>query len=278
MMPGMGARGRPTALIIRTAGINCDRELVYAFERAGAAVRMEHLNRLIAEPALLEAAELIGVPGGFSYGDDIAAGRIFANRLRHRLLEPLRAAVRRGVPMIGVCNGFQVLVKAGLLPFPEDDQQDGQAAQTATLADNTCGRFVDRWVKLHAPEQTVCVWTRGLGDFELPIAHGEGRFTASSEAVLDRLRTGGQIALRYAADDNPNGSMDDIAGVCDPTGLVLGLMPHPERFVEAAQHPQWTRWPAERLTRTTAGLAMFERAVAHVRQAAGAPHAVNAGA
>lgn len=262
---GMEATGRPTALIIRTAGINCDRELAHAFERAGAAVRMEHLNRLIAEPALLEQADLLGVPGGFSYGDDIAAGRIFANRLRHRLLEPLRAAVRRGVPMIGVCNGFQVLVKAGLLPFPEEDQQDGQAVQTATLADNACGRFVDRWVRVEAPAETVCVWTRGLGDFELPIAHGEGRFVPADPRVLERLRTGGQIALRYAADDNPNGSADDIAGVCDPTGLVLGLMPHPERFVEAVQHPHWTRRPVDRLTGTTAGLAMFEQAVAQVR-------------
>jgi phosphoribosylformylglycinamidine synthase len=272
MMAHMAMTPPPTALILRTAGINCDRELVHAFELAGATARLEHLHRLIDEPALLEQADLIGVPGGFSYGDDIAAGRIFANRLRHRLLEPLRAAVRRGVPMIGVCNGFQVLVKAGLLPFPLEHQ----AGQVVTLADNTHGRFVDRWVRLNVPADTVCVWTRGLDALELPIAHGEGRFAPAADTLLQRLREAGQIALRYAGDDNPNGSADDIAGICDPTGLVLGLMPHPERFVDAVQHPHWTRWSAQRLLDTPAGLAMFQRAVAHVREHAVTHQAVDA--
>lgn len=253
---------RPTALIVRTAGTNCDRELVFAFEQAGAAVRLEHLNRLIDEPDIIDQAQLIGFPGGFSYGDDIAAGRIQANRMRHRLLEPLQQAVRRGVPILGVCNGFQVLVKAGLLPFP---QEAGEQPQYATLADNTCGRFIDRWVRLEVPVSTVCVWTRGLEPFELPIAHGEGRFVPASGDVLRRLHEGGQIALCYAADDNPNGSVDDIAGICDPTGLVLGLMPHPERFVDPTQHPQWTRRGPQWLTHTPTGLAMFQRAVEHAR-------------
>lgn len=252
---------KPLCLIIRTAGTNCERELAHAFELAGAAVRIEHLNQLIADPARLEQAELIGFPGGFSYGDDIAAGRIFANRLRHRLMEPLKQAMDRGVPMIGICNGFQVLVKLGLLPDPAAGQQ------TATLADNDNGRFIDRWVRLDADPQSVCIWTRGLADtsLDLPIAHGEGRFVPRDDAVLQQLSTNRQIALRYAVDDNPNGSTGRIAGICDPSGLVLGLMPHPERYTHRTHHPQWTRKPSMEAARTPAGLCFFQNAVAHVR-------------
>lgn len=252
-----------SCLIIRTAGTNCDRELAHAFELAGAATRKVHLNALIEQPEQIESYDLIGLPGGFSYGDDIAAGRIMANRLRHRLLEPLRAAIARGTAMIGICNGFQVLVKLGLLPDPDAGRQ------TATLADNTAGRFVDRWVRLETPAETRCIWTRGLDGFELPIAHGEGRFVAASDQLLAQWRDNGQIALRYAADDNPNGSMDHVAGVCDASGLVFGLMPHPERYTHATHHPAWTRQTADALSQTPAGLRLFENAVRHVRAAAG---------
>jgi len=249
---------RPNALIIRTAGTNCDRELVYAFEQAGAATQLVHLSALIEHPELIDGADLIGIPGGFSYGDDIAGGRIFANRLKHRLLEPLQAAVRRGAPIIGICNGFQVLVKMGLLPHPD------RAEQIATLADNTSGRFIDRWVRLTVPPQTVCIWTKGLTQLDLPIAHAEGRFVPASDQVLEQLRAAGQVAVRYAADDNPNGSTDDIAGICDPTGVVLGLMPHPERYTHVTHHPHWTRSGADVLAQTPAGRRMFRNAVEHV--------------
>ena len=264
---------KPTTLIIRAAGTNCDRELAHAFELAGASTHTIHLNALIAEPAWLERADLVGFPGGFSYGDDIAAGRIFANRLRHRLLEPLRAAVARGVPVIGVCNGFQVLVKLGLLPDPNSD------AQTATLADNTNGRFTDRWVSLRAQADSPCVWTRGMAGeiLDLPIAHGEGRFLPASDSLLQQWKQRGQIALRYATAStsqgtpnfpgNPNGSTDDIAGVCDASGVVLGLMPHPERFTHATNHPLWTRMAHEALAQTPQGLRFFQNAVEHVKAA-----------
>ena len=158
----------PFCLIIRTAGTNCDLELAHAFERAGATTQTTHLNELIEDPSIFERVDLVGFPGGFSYGDDIAAGRILANRLRHRLMDPIRAAIGRSVPMIGICNGFQVLTKMGLLPDPAAD------AQTATLADNTGGRFLDRWSKVTAPSASRCVWTKGLSKshpegFELPI-------------------------------------------------------------------------------------------------------------
>ena len=262
----------PICLILRTAGTNCDRELAHAFERAGARPEQVHVNEIVAHPERLEKFDLIGFPGGFSYGDDIAAGRILANRLRHRLFEPLKAAISRGVPMIGICNGFQVLVKLGLLPDPD------AGGQTATLADNTTGRFIDRWVRLAIPVDSACVWTKGLAGFELPIAHGEGRFVPASDDLLEQWKQRGQIAVRYAPadepDGNPNGSTDDIAGVCDPTGLVLGLMPHPERFTDATNHPHWTRRAAEHLATTPAGLRFFQNAVQHVTEHLGCPQAV----
>ncbi|MFP4143696.1 MAG: phosphoribosylformylglycinamidine synthase I [Phycisphaeraceae bacterium] len=252
----------PTTLILRTAGTNCDRELAYAFELAGAKAETLHLHKLIDDPARIEAFDLIGIPGGFSYGDDIAAGRIFANRLRHRLYEPLLAAIDRGTPIIGICNGFQVLVKLGLLPDPH------AGGQLATLADNRGGRFLDRWSPLVVDAGSRCIWTKGLKEFDLPIAHAEGRFVPADEQVLTAMRDQGQVALRYAPEQNPNGSVDDIAGICDPTGLVLGLMPHPERYVTASHHPQWTR---QRASGEPAGLAFFRNAVEHVRSRSAAP-------
>ncbi|MEM1446720.1 MAG: phosphoribosylformylglycinamidine synthase subunit PurQ [Planctomycetota bacterium] len=257
----------PKVLILRTAGTNCDAELAHAFSLAGAEPVTLHLNALIEQPEKLADFQIIGFPGGFSYGDDIAAGRILANRLRHHLYEPLLAAIDRGVPMIGICNGFQVLVKLDLLPDPHAN------AQTATLADNTSGRFQDRWVPVTVPGDTKCVWTRSesspLPDHELPIAHAEGRFVAPDD-VLDQLQANGQVALRYAdAAGDVNGSRRQIAGICDPTGLVFGLMPHPERFVTATQYPAWTRWPQERRAAESPGLTYFRNAVAHV--AAGVP-------
>lgn len=273
----------PRTLIIRTAGTNCDQELAHAFNLAGSAVEIVHLNRLVEDPGRIDAADLIGFPGGFSYGDDVAAGKILANRLRHRLLRPLQQAVRRGVPMIGICNGFQVLVKLGLLPDP---LLEGHP-QTVTLADNNHGRFLARWVGLAVPSETVCIWTRGLDRLALPIAHGEGRFVAGSQQVLDTLHDRAQVALLYetappeTAPDpdqtrpsndtsncgyigNPNGSTQAIAGICDPSGIVLGLMPHPERYTHPTHHPRWSRISATRADFNPAGLRMFQNAVKFV--------------
>jgi len=250
----MAAMARCT-LIIRTAGTNCDRELAHAFALAGSRVETVHLNRLVEAPARIESFDLIGIPGGFSYGDDIAAGRIFANRLKHRLGDAMRRAVDRGAAVIGICNGFQVLVKMGLLPDPD------MGVQCATLADNAGGRFVDRWVALEADASSVCVWTRGMDNFELPIAHGEGRFLLDSDATLARLQRAGQIALRYRADDNPNGSVDGVAGICDASGRVFGLMPHPERYVHPTQHPAWTAPARRNDPAAAAGLRMMKNAV-----------------
>lgn len=246
---------RPKALILRAPGTNCDRELAHAFEISGANPSAIHLDALISNPDALKEADLIGFPGGFSYGDDIAAGRVFADRVSRYLRPALIDAISRNVPIIGICNGFQVLVKAGILPDPALD------AQTVTLAHNTSGRFVDRWVGIQPVTHSRCIWTQGLTDnFELPIAHGEGRLTGSPDTI-DTLEASGQVALRYTEDIN--GSERLIAGICDPSGLVLGLMPHPERWCDPLQHPRWSRLGPEALTHTPEGLTMIRNAVEH---------------
>jgi phosphoribosylformylglycinamidine synthase len=262
---------KPRTLILRTAGVNCDRETAHAFELAGAAVDFLHVNQLLTNPAAMGEYQILAVPGGFSYGDDIAAGRIFANQIRHHLADAFNDFVAAQKPIIGICNGFQVLVKTDLLP----GRVAGREGQSCTLTNNDCGRFVDRWVHL-AGRSKKCVWTAGIERLELPIAHGEGKFVPADDGVRRALWDDDQVALVYtradgspaggSAPDNPNGSTDDIAGVCDASGLVFGLMPHPERFVDAIQHPAWTR---RGVTGAGEGLAVFENAVRHVAQAVG---------
>jgi phosphoribosylformylglycinamidine synthase len=260
----------PTALIITAAGINCDRELAHAFEEAGAEAELVHLNALVAEPALIEQYQLIGLPGGFSYGDAVAAGRIAEVIMRRHLYGSLVAAVERGVPIIAPCNGFQIAVQMGLLPGPGLDEPwpSSPPAPAVALAMNEGGRFVDRWVQVSIPAGTHCIWTEGLDPAPptdmLPVAHAEGRFTPGGQAALDELDARGQIAVRYV--DNPNGSAGDVAGICDASGLVLGLMPHPERYTRWTQHPWWTRLEPEERDGDPPGLAMFKNAVAHARK------------
>jgi phosphoribosylformylglycinamidine synthase len=256
----------PTAAVIRTAGTNCDAELMRAFSLAGAEPTLVHLDRLVADPDRLDEFDVIGFPGGFSYGDDIASGRIFAMRVRERLYPALRRAIERGTPMIGVCNGFQVLVQVGVLPGPSPGEPwpaDAPPAQTVALTDNAQARFVDRWVPVAPEAASVCVWTRGLsGDsdvMQLPVAHGEGRFITASPRVMADLERTGRIALRYL--DNYNGSQEAVAGICDTSGLIFGLMPHPERYLDWNRHPYWTRLSPSTTTRETPGLRIFRNAV-----------------
>jgi phosphoribosylformylglycinamidine synthase len=262
----------PKALVIRTAGTNCDAELVRAFQLAGATVEMLHLDRLIAEPGRLDEFDLIGFPGGFSYGDDIASGRIFAMRARERLYPALRDAARQGVPMIGVCNGFQIMVQIGLLPGPlagEDWPEEEAPAQEVSLSFNSGNMFINDWFRVEGVPNTRCLWTQGLDDavedaqrdavMRLPIAHGEGRFVTANAGTLERIERAGQVALRYV--DNPNGSVNGIAGICDATGRIFGLMPHPERYLEWVHHPFWTRLPTAARETETPGLRIFRNAV-----------------
>ena len=254
----------PYALILRAAGINCDEETEYAFKLASADADRVHVNRVAEKPELLEKAHIVVIPGGFTYGDDVAAGKILANELTTRLAEPLHRFVERGGLVLGICNGFQVLVKTGLLPGWEE------TSASVTLTDNLSGKFEDRWVWLEACSPQ-CVYTKGIDEpIYIPVAHAEGRFTAVSTDVLDRLEEQGQVAFRYINPDggevaypqNPNGSDRHIAGICDQTGRVLGLMPHPERHVHPTHHPHWTRLSDRK---DGDGIAIFRNAVATVR-------------
>ena len=247
---------QPRILILRAPGTNCDAETAFAFEQARGLPEVLHLNRLLESPQLASEFQILCIPGGFSYGDDVAAGRIFANQLRHHLADVFREFRESGKLLLGICNGFQVLVKSGLL---DTDDAEGPAT---SLAWNDSGKFLDRWVQLRS-DGSKCVFLVGIKKLFLPIAHAEGKFVARDETTLDRLEDAGQLVLCYsceggATDYNPNGSMRDVAGMCDLTGRVLGLMPHPERFIDPTQHPQWTRLPEQK---EGAGLQLFRNAV-----------------
>jgi phosphoribosylformylglycinamidine synthase len=254
-------------LLFRTAGTNCDRELAHAFSLAGSSVDTLHINAILKNPAALSQYHIIAFPGGFSYGDDIASGKIFANQLIHHLQAPLRQFIADGKMLLGVCNGFQILVKSGLLPGPIP-QLAPEDWHPATLTYNTSGSFIDRWVKIKS-SSTLCKWIPSGVTMNVPIAHGEGRFVTRDSAVLDALKANDQIAFQYVDDSNhpaaaspanPNGSTAAIAGICDITGRVLGLMPHPERIVDAVNHPLHTRTPA-----TPEGRLLFQTAVNYIR-------------
>ncbi|MEZ6143490.1 MAG: phosphoribosylformylglycinamidine synthase I [Zavarzinella sp.] len=250
----------PNVLILRAPGTNCDLEADFAFQQAGANTERIHIQRLREKPALLHDFQILMLPGGFSYGDDVAAGKILAAQLAHFLSDELRKFRDQEKLILGVCNGFQVLLKAGLL-IPADEE-----GPVATLAHNTSGKFEDRWVHLSV-QPGNCPFLKDLNHMYVPIAHGEGNFVCRKEWILKGLEHVGQLCLRYSTPsggptngypDNPNGSQGDVAGMCDPTGRVLGLMPHPERFILPTQHPRWTR---EGLKEHGEGLPLFRNAV-----------------
>lgn len=248
---------RPRVMVLRAAGTNCDLETAFAFEYAGAQTELVHINQLVKKEKKLGNFHILAIPGGFTYGDDVASGKILANEFKYKLSADLEKFIRDGKLIIGICNGFQVLVKAGLLPG-----KDGRGQELkATLTTNDSAKYEDRWVylkivksfDLHA--QGMCVWTRGIDEIiYIPSAHGEGKFIPADKDVLDRLWRNGQIVFRYTDSRgklagfpwNPNGSVDNIAGVCDVTGRVFGLMPHPERHIFSTQHPRWSRGEARK--------------------------------
>lgn len=240
-------------IVLRAAGTNCDMETAFAFESAGAKTELVHINRLISGERKLENHQILAIPGGFTYGDDIASGKILANEIKYKLKGALKRFIRSGKIIIGICNGFQVLVKAGLLPNLDGSFESIEA----TLSLNDSAKFEDRWVYLKnrssgERRQERCIWTKGIEDIiYLPVAHGEGKFIPKNDVVLKKLKEDGQIVFTYCDEKgdrggypcNPNGSIDNIAGICDKTGRVFGLMPHPERHICHSQHPYWTRLP-----------------------------------
>lgn len=274
----------PRILILRAPGTNCDVETAHAFALAGGSPERWHVNRLLEEPARLAEFQVLCIPGGFSYGDDVAAGRIFGNQIRHHLAGALAEFRDAGKLILGICNGFQVLLKSGLLV--EEDER----GPLATLAWNDSGRFQDRWVRLRV-DGGPCVFLTGITEMQLRVTHAEGKFVTRDVATFERLEAAGRLVLRYTPrqgdketseqgeghghagsvpplpivsqsvlpfPDNPNGAMGNVAGLCDATGRVFGLMPHPESFIDPTQHPRWTREPARDVGD---GLQLFQNAV-----------------
>jgi len=266
---------QPRVLILRAPGTNCDVESAFAFERAGAVAERLHVNRLLERPRRMEEFQVLCLPGGFSYGDDMGAGTILGNQIRHHLFDCLNEFKAAGKLVLGICNGFQILIRSGILledsvarrrriaPANADrrvtDVPPAIAARSvevpptagpaATLSLNASGKFEDRWVMLKTTGER-CVFFVGIDTMYLPVAHAEGRFVPRDAATLAALESNGQLALRYRSvgDEspalypaNPNGAVADVAGVCDATGRVCGLMPHPERHIDPTHHPRWTR-------------------------------------
>jgi len=268
----------PRVLVLRAPGTNCDEETAFAFEQAGASAERVHVNRLLENPALQDRYQILCVPGGFSYGDDVAAGRILAGRLQRHLGEFVDSFVAgKGDRLVlGICNGMQVLMRLGVLTGDVEPNgtvaSEGTAeAQSATLTWNNHGRFEDRWVHL-AVDKTPCVFLRDIERMYLPMAHAEGKFLTSGQEVTQTLAGQGRLALRYCEgpggdimDDmlpfpfNPNGATANVAGVCDQSGRVFGLMPHPERHIDATHHPAWTRRTSQ--PEEGDGMAIFRNAV-----------------
>jgi phosphoribosylformylglycinamidine synthase I len=260
------------ALVLTGFGLNCDLETAYALQVAGAETERVHLNSLVWGERSLRDFQILVVGGGFSWGDDHGAGVVMAMRLRHRLGDALLQFVERGGVVVGICNGFQVLVNVGLLP----GFTPAQLTREVALINNDCGNFRDQWVHLAVNRGSPCILTRGMETLELPVRHGEGKFHAEAP-VIDRLIVNDQVFMRYAGSDgkpargefplNPNGSVDDIAGICDPTGRIAGLMPHPEAFNHWTNHPDWTvlkercKRDGKPLPEEGEGIALFRNAV-----------------
>ncbi|MGE3536653.1 MAG: phosphoribosylformylglycinamidine synthase subunit PurQ [Candidatus Tectimicrobiota bacterium] len=259
---------RPRVLVLAGFGINCEAETAHALNLpvVGAEARCVHVADLIAQPHRLEHFHMLVIPGGFAFGDDIAAGIALATRLRYRLERPLRSFLEAGKLVLGICNGFQVLVRLGILPAVSGARWQ----QEATLTTNDSGRFEDRWVHLRVDPHCTSPFVQGLTQLYLPVRHGEGKFVPRDAEVLRALQQHGHIAARYCAPDgaaavypwNPSGSVDDIAAICDASGRVFGLMPHPEAYVHYTQHPRWTR---ETLPEEGMGVHLLRNAITFAR-------------
>jgi phosphoribosylformylglycinamidine synthase I len=262
---------QPNVLILRAPGTNCDQETAFAFSQAGAKTELIHVNRLLESPDIFSKFQALCIPGGFSYGDDVAAGRILGNQIQHHLAQHLIEFKAAEKLILGICNGFQVLLKSGILIEP-----NSQGGPAATLTWNDSGKFEDRWVRLRV-SGSKSVFFDGIESIYLPVAHAEGKFVASGEEQLRQLDAAGQLVLRYRPlaenddssenavvpyPDNPNGSVADVAGICDSTGRVLGLMPHPERHIDRTHHPRWTRGEGSEIGD---GMRIFANAVAFLK-------------
>ncbi len=257
----------PKVLVLTGYGINCDMETQHVFKLAGAQAERVHLTDLINGTRTLSEFHILALPGGFSFGDDIASGKVLANMIKYNLGDQIQKFIDDGKLIIGICNGFQAMVKMGLLPAFNNDY----FTQNVTLTFNDSGRFEDRWVHLKGNTNSKCVFTKGIESIYLPVRHGEGKFVVKNTEDLAILKKENHIVFQYVDSEgelagypqNPNGSVDNIAGICDETGRVFGMMPHPEAFQHRTNHPTWTR---EELPEEGAGVAVFRNAVEYVRE------------
>ncbi|HAW60426.1 MAG TPA: phosphoribosylformylglycinamidine synthase I [Actinobacteria bacterium] len=259
---------KPRVCVLLAAGINRDYDAAYAFELAGAEAERVHVNELADRGKSLADYHILMLGGGFSFGDDIASGKVLANKLKYKLRDQIQRFIQDGKLVLGICNGFQVMVKFGLLPGFDGDYE----SQKVTLTFNDSGQFEDRWVYLKVNPDSRCIFTQGIDSLlYAPVCHGEGKFVPGGEEVLSRLHGDGQVVVQYVDEKgnpgdypvNPNGSVDHIAGICDETGRLFGMMPHPEDFVRMTHHPRWTR---ESLPEEGAGLAIFRNALKYVQR------------
>ncbi len=263
------ARSAVRVLVLTGLGLNCEVETAEAFRLAGASPDRVHLLELLEgqEEKSLTDYQIVAFVGGFAFGDHLGAGTVFANKIRWRLYDQLVRFIHGAGLALGICNGFQTMVRLGMVPGFDGDYRTPRA----TLAPNDRLGYWDSWVRLKADPRSPCVWTHGIDEIELPTRHGEGKFLVESDEVLQRLNQGRQIAVRYCDADgrptqdwpsNPNGSTAAVAGICDPTGRLFGLMPHPDAYLYPFQHPQWTRQKVSgRLAEEGAGLAIFRNGV-----------------
>lgn len=246
---------KPKALIVRTAGINCDIETKHALECAGAKADLVHTNEITQNITSILSYDILVFPGGFSYGDDIAGGKIWSLHMK-KVYQDIKSFIDSGRPVIGICNGFQVLTKLGFLP------ENKSKEQTLSLTFNDNGKFIAKWEKLKVNKKSPCLFTKNLDDIiELPIAHGEGKVVIDNDDILKKLNDNNSIALTY--ESNPNGSIMDIAGICNTKGNCFGLMPHPERYISNLTHPARTRKEMQEIKAT--GLTIFKNAVNFVK-------------
>jgi len=233
-------------LILVGYGINCDYETYHAFKEVGSSPEYVHVNDIISKRKDMSDYNILVFPGGFSFGDDIASGKVLANKFKFKLKEQLDEFIKKGNLIIGICNGFQVMVKLGILPEPNK-------GQLTTLAFNDSGKFEDRWVYVRVNSGSPCIFTKGIKKMYLPVRHGEGKFVPKDEKVLEEIKQNNQVVVQYSDKQenlraypyNPNGSIENIAGICDKTGRIFGLMPHPEAHFHYTHHPRWARFKKE---------------------------------
>ncbi len=253
----------PRALILTGYGINCEKESKFAFEKSGGKADIFHINELIERPDAMESYNFLMIPGGFAFGDDLGSGKVLANKIKFRLKDKLLDFINAGKLVLGTCNGFQVLVKLGMLPYPD-------LTQRVTLTVNDSGHFEDRWVRLKFNAASPCIFTKGIDYMALPVRHGEGKFLPADQNVLADLTEKNLVAAQYCDEQgrlagyphNPNGSISNIAGICDPTGRVYGMMPHPEAFNEITNSPMWQTGTIKEAQ----GLWIFRNAIAYIRE------------